>query len=62
MKEEALLKKVDMKNNNNISFMLLNQVRELKKEQENIKKLKEIEMQQQRQYIQNCQKVLGLYR
>jgi hypothetical protein len=37
-------------------------VRELKKEQENIKKLKEIEMQQQRQYIQNCQKVLGLYR
>jgi hypothetical protein len=62
MKEEALLKKVDMKNNNNISSMLLNQVRELKKEQENIKKLKEIEMQQQRQYIQNCQKVLGLYR
>jgi hypothetical protein len=48
MKEEALLKKVDMKNNNNISSLLLNQVRELKKEQENIKKLKEIEMQQQR--------------
>lgn len=48
MKEEGLLKKVDMKNNNNISSLLLNQVRELKKEQENIKKLKEIEMQQQR--------------
>lgn len=42
------MKKVDMKNNNNISSLLLNQVRELKKEQENIKKLKEIEMQQQR--------------
>jgi hypothetical protein len=37
-------------------------VRKLKKEQEQIKRLKEIEMQQQRQYIQNCQKVLGLYR
>jgi phage regulator Rha-like protein len=38
------------------------QIRELKREQEQIKKVKEAEWAQQRQYIQNCQKVLALYR